>query len=731
MCFPQARLVILRTLRDKSFRLVLGLALLALLASSTAPALARPAPLPAAQEVVPRFEPDTCWFELPRGETAGETLVCGWLVVPEEHGVAGSLTLKLAVVLIRSITFQPPAEPVVFLPDQPGQGAIDTQAAALLNHPMRDLRHLVVFDPRGTGRSQPALLCPEVRAAQTAQFANPADPAAAAANYNRAALACRERLVQSGVNLSAYNTLEAAADLEDLRRALGFSQLYLYAPGYGGRVALNAVRDNPAGLGAVVLDGPLTPQNNLLTEAPANADFAFTEFFAACVQIARCSAWYRQVEREMANTVDLLNNRPAALTLVDPYTGLAYPMQLTGDALVGYVLQLMARTEALPLIPELIYRAANRQFGPLVSFISSVEFDPTFAPAAYWSAVCAEDGATQAGPPNVSQLRRWVHYQAAGIQAAFELCQQWRVRSVLPRATQTPVSSTVPALVLNGNFDPLSPRRYGDTAAGYFNQAAHAVFLNAGHNSYPASGDCAAGLVEDFWETPGLPVRTGCVAEVPAVRFVIPPEVIEMPVRGLYNDLRAQQPRTLLWLAFLGLSTSFLLSALIVFPLASLFGKKGEELEMPAFPTEIPSGMPAMPTAPPDMSQAGSLLPRAAPWLVVLFGLGVLALGVAFPLLVAPALESGAPITWVGLPASLAWYAIVPAALLLLAVLLLVSTVALWLDKAAPRGRKFYHALLLFAALLALGLLIGAGALQPAWVYISSSVGSSLGTPWR
>jgi hypothetical protein len=130
---------------------------------------------------------------------------------------------------------------------------------------------------------------------------------------------------------------------------------------------------------------------------------------------------------------------------------------------------------------------------------------------------------------------------------------------------------------------------------------------------------------------------------------------------------------------------------------------------------------------PPDLSQAGAMLPNAAPWLAILIGLGVLGMGVAFHLLVVPVLDAGAPITWIGLPGSLTWYAFLPLALLLLTILLLVATVALWLNKEFSRGRKLYHALLLPAALLALGLLIGAGALLPAWNFVASAVNSALG----
>lgn len=710
------------------------LALAALLFGALAPVAGAAPPQPAQLATVPRFEPDTCWFPLPADEVPGTNVVCGWLVVLEEHTPATAsnsqpITLKLAVAVLKAGAFRPQPEPIVFVPDQPGQAAIDATAVALLSSPLRDQRDLIVYDPRGTGHSQPNLDCAEVRSESATQLGESLAPEEAAARYNAAALACRARLVQGGVNLSAYNTLEQAADLDDLRRALGYTQLNLYGSGYGARVILNTLRSQPAGVRGAVLDSPLTPQNNLLSEGPGVADAALTEFFAACQALARCGTWYRELERTLANTVDFLNGQPAALTLTDPATGQTYPAQLTGDRLIEALLQMLARADALPLIPEIVRRAAANQYTPLENYLSATAFDRSRAAGAYWSAVCAEDGVSLAGPPNVTSFRRWVQGQAVTIQAAYTLCAEWRVRSVLPAAS-APVTSSVPVLVLNGNFDPYTPVTNGLLAAGSTTlPMGNFTFINSGHRSYPGSGDCATGLVEDFYETPGLALNTDCLDTVPVVNWVIPSEVVDMPARALLTDLHAQQPRTLLWLGLLALSTLALLSGLIVFPLARLAQAKEKPLDlsaMPPAPTEIPTGLPAMPP-PPDLSQAGAMLPNAAAWLTVLLGLLLVALAVLLPYMVVPVLAAGAPVTWIGLPGSLAWYAALPALELLLTILLIVAAGAGLFGKEWSRRRKLYMLLLVLAALAALALIIGAGGLLPAWVWVRSWIASSVG----
>ena len=55
--------------------------------------------------------------------------------------------------------------------------------------------------------------------------------------------ACRDRLDAAGINLSAYNSAASAADLNDLRQALGYESWNLYGVSYGARLALTATPD--------------------------------------------------------------------------------------------------------------------------------------------------------------------------------------------------------------------------------------------------------------------------------------------------------------------------------------------------------------------------------------------------------------------------------------------------------------------------------------------------------
>ena len=63
---------------------------------------------------------------------------------------------------------------------------------------------------------------------------------------------------RKGSTSARYTSAESAADLVDLRAALGYDAWNLYGVSYGSRLAMTMMRDHPEGLRSVILDGAAT-----------------------------------------------------------------------------------------------------------------------------------------------------------------------------------------------------------------------------------------------------------------------------------------------------------------------------------------------------------------------------------------------------------------------------------------------------------------------------------------
>ena len=107
------------------------------------------------------FEAASCAFQLP----AGTNPECGYLTVPEDRGDPNSGTIRLHVAVFKTTASDPEPDPVVYLDGGPGGEPLEALMFGLGDRfeAILETRDLIIFDQRGTGFSEPALVCPAYR----------------------------------------------------------------------------------------------------------------------------------------------------------------------------------------------------------------------------------------------------------------------------------------------------------------------------------------------------------------------------------------------------------------------------------------------------------------------------------------------------------------------------------------------------------------------------------------
>jgi pimeloyl-ACP methyl ester carboxylesterase len=271
---------------------------------------------------------------------------CGYLVVPENRREGGAGTVRLHYAVFRSTATQPEPDPVVYLSGGPGFGVLATVPFTFLRRfsPFLAKRDFIMFDQRGTGFSEPSLACPEY----TSTFYDTLDEDLSAQEMDArtvaAVLTCHDRLAKEGIDLGAYSSVESAADLRDLRLALGYKRWNLYGISYGTKLALTTMRDYPEGIRSAILDSTYPLQVSLDTSIAANARRAFDLLFQACKDHApnggrgpSCGDVYPGLEASLFRAVEALNQAPVPLSITHPLTGQTFPALLNGDGLIRTV----------------------------------------------------------------------------------------------------------------------------------------------------------------------------------------------------------------------------------------------------------------------------------------------------------------------------------------------------------------------------------------------------------
>jgi pimeloyl-ACP methyl ester carboxylesterase len=414
---------------------------------------------------------------------------CAPLSVPEDraHPDGRHITLNLAVV--RSSAQVPLPDPVVMLAGGPGQAATENFAAvAPALSPLLAHRNILLIDQRGTGKSHP------LQCGDEDDTAGGVDDTTA---YNEKALrreteACLAR-VSKDADPRFYTTTDAVADLEDARTALGSPLYNLVGVSYGTRVAQRYAVAHPEGVRSVVLDG-IAPNSLVLGEDfAANLDDALKLIFAHCTNDTACRTRYGDPYQTLYQLRDALRANPHAVSFRDPQSYASVKRMLSEFSLATVVRMFAYSPETAALLPLSIDAAAHGDVGPLLGQTNLLTGDlgDTMDGGMQYSVICTEDADLLTSRPQDADTILGDKM----IEAFKTACSIWP-HGTRPQGFHDPWVSNKPTLLMSGQFDPVTPPRYGDDVLNGLSNARHFVLKAQGHNVM-ARG-CMPRLINDF-----------------------------------------------------------------------------------------------------------------------------------------------------------------------------------------------------------------------------------------
>ena len=223
-----------------------------------------------------------------------KTARCGRLTVPEDRHHPKGRKITLAVAIIPAKIPRAKSDPIVWLAGGPGDDAIIEIPLALAGK-LNANRDVIFMSQRGTYTADPKLTCDSVDrwAAETLNM--PYDAPATGKAYAVATLECRRELAALTTDLGAYNSLESADDLEDLRVALHVAKWNIYGISYGTDQALTYMRRHPGGIRSVGIDGVFPPSLAGGAAAWASAAEGINAVFKACRAQSACRQRYGDI----------------------------------------------------------------------------------------------------------------------------------------------------------------------------------------------------------------------------------------------------------------------------------------------------------------------------------------------------------------------------------------------------------------------------------------------------
>jgi len=413
------------------------------------------------------------------------------LTVRVRESAASNRDIDLRVIVVPADSQAPLPDPIVPLVGGPGQGAADLAANLLPRfEPYHEQRDIVFVDQSGTGLSNGLRCASPIDAAEL--MGTPFDHAHLAA--------CRDERARHA-DLTRYTTAVAARDYEAVLDHLGYREADFIGLSYGSRMGLEIARQLPLRVRTLTIEAIAPATFTWPSLGAPDADAALNTLIDDCAGDASCRQAFPRFRQDVDLAFTRVRQAPVMVTVRDSVSGATLPVRF-GESDLAYATRgILYGNDSLSL-PLWFRSAAEGDFSAFAqAYVNRARaLDAQIALGVHFGVYCAED------VPFVN----W----AAAEKAAdgthlgrFLLDQYRRACEVWPRASidlslREPVQSSVPAQVMAGRRDPVTPSRTAEEAVRTLPRSALLIWPHGAHGTDGlVSPTCRVAIVREFLRT--------------------------------------------------------------------------------------------------------------------------------------------------------------------------------------------------------------------------------------
>jgi pimeloyl-ACP methyl ester carboxylesterase len=384
--------------------------------------------------------------------------------------------------------------------------------------PYTQIADLVVVSQRGIGPSKPTTLCDR---APELPLDAPVNPQDVAAGFRQMAAACKTYWEGQGLDLRGFTVLEAAADVDDVRRAMGYGKITLWGGSFGSHWGMAIMRAYPQIVARAILRGMEGPDHTY--DMPSGVLGAVSRLAAEADAAPALKGLIPEggLLQAFKTVISRVEKAPVRVTVTHPVTG--KPQVVVFDAwrvrelALGYSARLAARRgmTTWPADVLALYRGDFTQ-----AALSLLRAPEGFRTASYFVLDCGS-GITPAREATLKADRAVdvlgevnLDYQAA--------CPVWH--SDLGDDFRKNFETAIPTLIVYGTYDVSTPQENAFELAPFFKAHTLVKVVGGSHGSL----DDAMKASPDFRRAVMKFAQTGDRSDVPAqvdlpaVEWVVP-----------------------------------------------------------------------------------------------------------------------------------------------------------------------------------------------------------------
>lgn len=423
----------------------------------------------------PKIEPCPCAF---KADSSLKT-ICAYLIVPENRKKPAGKTIKLPFIIAESNNPNKKKDPVLFTGGGPGTSSLGFIRSAHARSMIKD-RDLITFEQRGTYYAVPNLNCDEVgEALKKAFMYNLPKDSMILVGVKQ----CKAKLMAQGIDLSAYNTVESAADIEDLRKALKIDSLNLFGASYSGGLMPTVLKNHPSGIRSLILDSPLPEFVNIDEEELVNFNEALNTVLTKYEADTIANLPYGRLKDRFREYFTAITDKSFTIKYLPKGAKDSLTIHYSQSELIAVLLNTLYDFSALKNIPFIVSDMINGNHQKYIKGFLDGIFN-NGGPSGMRMSVYCSDKMAYARDAIIKQQYELYPYMAGATYYVNDvyrsMCDCWNVPPIAAE-TKMPFYSKVPVLLGAGDTDPATRPIYNDMLHHFMPNSQRILFKGRSH----------------------------------------------------------------------------------------------------------------------------------------------------------------------------------------------------------------------------------------------------------
>lgn len=475
----------------------------------------------------------------------------GYITVPEDYTKPNGIKLKIAFSIIKATNPNPQPDPIIYFQGGWGLPIVKYTKWYAENFPVKN-RDLILYDYRSIGHSEPQL-CGWLGSASWSNRVDDSSYNEFKKNEIRIFNQCLDSLELKQIDFNMYGSDNKTRDAVLLAEKLGYKIYNLFGISYGTRSIQDFLRASESSnitVRSTILDSNVPIGLPLHGNGIKNYARALNLIFKDCENDPKCNKAYPELKIRFLHFLDELDTNPFIINLNKDHN-----IYLNREEINSIIFSMLYNAKIYKDIPILLESVINRDDGPFklmvpkfmemtkegISMLAVVSF-------VYDWKIFREEVIKDLSKTN----NKYFKYKFSDALLAYFI-QDHRFK--MDSLAKIPIKSSVPALILAGNYDPITPPEFSQFLRKSFENHFYYEAKRVGHGV--ALTGCGKKILSTFFDNPNEKPDFSCFEDLGENNINFRTSYYKNSNSGIFANMLVKEPN---WLLIISLIIVFLVS---------------------------------------------------------------------------------------------------------------------------------------------------------------------------